>query len=150
MANFSRRAYRFDFSELRSYVFKSLGALLRLHGVVVALSWLIKPPSRFFPPLFRRDVYKIFFIVFLVRLSRITKLVLKAKIDEQLVFYLFAGRRKKFSQPFLFQFMITHFLFLTEESLKRSALSLEQWREFILKVIFHLLFLGLGINNWGL
>ena len=51
MANFSRRAYRFDFSEPRSYVFKSLGALLRLHGVVVALFWLIKPPSRFFPPL---------------------------------------------------------------------------------------------------
>ena len=51
MANFSRRAYRFDFSEPRSYVFKSLGALLCLHGVVVALFWLIKPPSRFFPPL---------------------------------------------------------------------------------------------------
>ena len=51
MANFSRRAYRFDFSEPHSYVFKSLGALLRLHGVVVALFWLIKPPSRFFPPL---------------------------------------------------------------------------------------------------
>ena len=51
MANFSWRAYRFDFSEPRSYVFKSLGALLRLHGVVVALFWLIKPPSRFFPPL---------------------------------------------------------------------------------------------------
>ena len=46
-----RRAYRFDFSEPHSYVFKSLGALLRLHGVVVALFWLIKPPSRFFPPL---------------------------------------------------------------------------------------------------
>ena len=51
MANFSRRAYRFDFSEPRSYVFKSLGALLRLHGVVVALFWLIKPPSRSFPSL---------------------------------------------------------------------------------------------------
>ena len=50
-ADFSWRAYRFDFSEPRSYVFKSLGALLRLHGVVVALFWLIKPPSRFFPPL---------------------------------------------------------------------------------------------------
>ena len=51
-ADFSWRAYRFDFSEPRSYVFKSLGALLRLHGVVVALFWLIKnPPSRFCPPL---------------------------------------------------------------------------------------------------
>ena len=54
---------------------------------------------------FRRDVHKIFFIVCLVRLSRITKLVLKAKIDEQLVFYLFARTRKKVSQPF---FILLH------------------------------------------
>ena len=52
MANFSWRAYRFDFSEPRSYVFKTFGALLRLHGVVVALFWLMKPPrSRFCPHL---------------------------------------------------------------------------------------------------
>ena len=51
------------------------------------------------------DVHKIFFIVFLLRLSRITKLVLKAKIDEQLVFYLFAGTRKKVRQPF---FILLH------------------------------------------
>ena len=52
MANFSWRAYRFDFSEPRSYVFKTFGALLRLHGVDVALFWLMKPPrSRFCPHL---------------------------------------------------------------------------------------------------
>ena len=52
MANFSRMTYRFNFFEPRSYVFKFLGALLLLHGVDVALFWLMKPPrSRFCPHL---------------------------------------------------------------------------------------------------
>ena len=105
-ADFSRRAHRFDSTEPRSYVYKSLGALLRQRGVVVALFWLMKPRSRILSSSSSNgDVHKIFFIVFLLRLSRITKLVLKAKIDEQLVFYLFAGTRKKVSQPF---FILLH------------------------------------------
>ena len=52
IANFSRMTYRFNFFEPRSYVFKFLGALLLLHGVDVALFWLMKPPrSRFCPHL---------------------------------------------------------------------------------------------------
>ena len=75
MANFSWRAYRFDFSEPRSYVFKTFGALLRLHGVDVALFWLMKPPrSRFCPHLLpTRRPQNI-----LHRLPRAVKLVLKA------------------------------------------------------------------------
>ena len=52
IANFSRMTYRFNFFEPHSYVFKFLGALLLLHGVDVALFWLMKPPrSRFCPHL---------------------------------------------------------------------------------------------------
>ena len=52
IANFSRMTYRFNFFEPRSYVCKFLGALLLLHGVDVALFWLMKPPrSRFCPHL---------------------------------------------------------------------------------------------------
>ena len=52
IANFSRMTYRFNFFEPRSYAFKFLGALLLLHGVDVALFWLMKPPrSRFCPHL---------------------------------------------------------------------------------------------------
>ena len=152
MANFSWRAYRFDFSEPRSYVFKSFGALLRLHGVDVALFWLIKPPrSRFCPHLLpTRRPQNI-----LHRLPRAVienyKISFEGQNRRTIYFLPLCRKKKKIQSTFSIPihdntFMII--LFLTKESLKRSALYLEQWREFILKVIFHLLFLGLGINNW--
>ena len=49
-ADFSGRAYRFDFSEPRLHVFQSLGTLLRQDGVFVALFWLMKPPLSWFCP----------------------------------------------------------------------------------------------------